>query len=230
MVNRFLDLVNALVHTDDGGGEFPWWTSLLTPPVLITAAVVAVILIVAVVVIGRVLYRRVRSSPALADALLRARANYTEGPQQDVLKLRVRLREALDSGQAAVDLSLRSDGPQGDLSSLFRRIQREGAALESQLRLMESETDTTVLAQGIPVATRRVDDVTALVRRLRGAVASDLGTLTDDSLNELRADVDREVAALHAGVQELQTLNGSDPNPDPGPFPSSGRPTEGDLR
>ncbi|MBU6512720.1 MAG: hypothetical protein KGR99_10475 [Betaproteobacteria bacterium] len=226
MVTELLTLANMLVHTDDGGGGFPWWTSLLTPPVLITTGIVVVVLIVAVAVTARVLYKRVRRSPALADALLRARANYTNGPQQDVLKLRVRLRDTLDSGQAAVDLSLRSTGPQGELPSLFRSIQREGVALESQLRLMESETDTSVLAQGIPVATRRVDDVTALVRRLRGAIASDLGALTDSSLSELRADVDREVAALHAGVQELQSLNGSDQTA----LPSTDRPTQRDQR
>lgn len=203
-------MVNALVRTDDGGGGFPWWTSLLTPPVLITIAILVVVLIVVVAVIGRMFYKRVRRSPALADALLRARASYTDGPQQEVLKLRVRLRDTLDSGQAAVDLSLKSAGPQGELPQLFRRVQREGVALETQLRLMESENDASVLAQGIPVATRRVDNVASLVRRLRGAVASDLGELTDGSLNDLRADVDREVAALHAGVQELQSLNGSD--------------------
>lgn len=202
-------MVATLVRTDDGGG-FPWWTSLLTPPVLITLAILVVVVVVAAIVTVRVVFKRVRRSPALASALLRVRADYTNGPQQEVLKLRVRLQETLDSGQAAVDMSLKSDGPQGELAQLFRRIQREGVGLESQLRLMESENDSRVLAQGIPVATRRVDDMAALVRRLRGAVASDLGQLTDGSLNDLRADVDREVMALHAGVQELQSLNGSD--------------------
>ena len=219
-------MVNTLVRTDDGGGGFPWWTSLLTPPVLITLAILVVVLIVAAAVIGRVLYKRVRRSPALADALLRVRAGYTDGPQQEVLKLRVGLRETLDSGQAAVDLSLKSDGPQGELPQLFRRIQREGVGLEAQLRLMESENDPAVLAQGIPVATRRVEDVTALVRRLRGAVATDLGELTDDSLNGLRSDVDREVAALHAGVQELQSLNGSDPSTGSVALPAPDRPAK----
>ena len=217
-------MVAALVRTDDGGGGFPWWTSLLTPPVLITFAIILVVIVVAVVVTGRVLYKRVRRSPALADALLRVRADYTGGPQQEVLKLRVRLRETLDSGQAAVDMALKSDGPQGDLPLLFRRIQREGVALEAQLRLMESENDSGVLAHGIPVAARRVDEVTALVRRLRGAVASDLGELTDGSLNDLRADVNREVAALHAGVQELRSLNGSDLTTGSAQLPAPNRP------
>lgn len=221
-------MVDALLHADDSGGGFPWWTSLLTPPVLITLAIIIVVIVIIVAVIGRVLYKRVRRSPALADALLRVRADYTDGPQQEVLKLRVRLREALDSGQAAVDLSLKSDGPQGELPQLFRRIQREGVGLEAQLRLMESENDPAVLSQGIPVATHRVDQVTALVRRLRGAVASDLGELTDGSLSDLRTDVDREVAALHAGVQELQSLNGSDISTDSPALPASSRPSKGE--
>jgi hypothetical protein len=45
------------------------------------------------------------------------------------------------------------------------------------------------------------------VHRLRSAVATGLAGLTDDSLTALRSDMDREVAALHAGVEELHALN-----------------------
>jgi hypothetical protein len=93
---------------------------------------------------------------------------------------------------------------------LFRRIQEEGVALDLQLRLMESETDSAVLAEELPAAGHRVDQVVGLVRRLRSAVASGLTGPTDVTLTTLHSDVDREVAALHAGVQELQRLNRSD--------------------
>lgn len=223
-------MVGASLRTDDGGGLFdlPWWTSLLTPPVMITAAVLLVAVAAAVLVTARILYKRARRSPALADAVLRVRAAATGGPQQEVLQLRIRLREALDSGQTAIDLSLKGDGPTGELPQLFRRIQREGVALEQQLRLMESETDRAVLAQGVSLATRRVDQVAGLVRRLRGAIALDLGELTDGSLNTLRDDVDREVVALHAGVQEMQSLNGSVPSSAPVSEPEKTRPTAGE--
>jgi hypothetical protein len=75
---------------------------------------------------------------------------------------------------------------------------------------MESETDVAALATELATADRRVDQVADLVKRLRGAVAAGLGEVSDDAIDALHADVDREVAALHAGVQELRTLNQRD--------------------
>ncbi|MFF1634192.1 hypothetical protein [Leifsonia sp. NPDC058248] len=183
--------------------------------IAITFAVVMLAIAVTVVVIARRIYLRIRRSRPLAGAVLRTRARFSYGPQQRVLRLRVRLQETLDSGQAAIDLAVRSEGPKGELPRLFRRIQTEGIALESQLRLMESERDSAVLAAELPVVTRRVDELTGLVRRLRSAVASGLGELSDDTLSALHSDVDREVAALHAGMQELHALNGTDGSPEP---------------
>lgn len=179
--------------------------------VLITLGTITLVAVVAFTIIVRALYKRVLRS----RALLRGRARIGWGPRHEVVKLRLRLRDTLDSGQAAVDLAIRGDGPRGELPRLFRRIQSEGIALDSQLRLLASETDPGVLAEGLPVARRRVEQVATAVRGLRSAVAAGLGDLTDDSLSELRSEVDREVAALHAGVQELRTLNGSDGLTDP---------------
>lgn len=178
--------------------------------ILLTLAIIMLAGILTFWVIARALYKRVRRSRVLTGAMLRTRARLSRGPQHEILKLRLRLEEALDSGQAAVDLALRSAGPSGELPRLFRRIEEEGGTLDAQLRLMASETDSAVLAEGIPVAGRRVDQVAGLVRRLRSAVAAGLGDLTDDTLTTLRSDVDHEVAALSAGVRELRTLNGYD--------------------
>lgn len=179
--------------------------------VLITLGTIILAAIVAFTVIVRALYKRVLRS----RALLSGRARIGWGPRHEVVKLRLRLRDTLDSGQAAVDLAISGDGPRGELPRLFRRIRSEGIALESQLRLLASETDPGVLAEGLPVARRRVEQVATAVRGLRSAVAAGLGDLTDDSLSTLRSEVDREVAALHAGVQELRALNGSDGLADP---------------
>ena len=183
----------------------------LLTSVFITLAVIIFVVIGTFAFVVRMAYKRIRRS----RALLRARARFSWGRQHEVLKLRLRLKENLDSGQAAVDLALRSGGPRGELTRLFRRIRSEGATLESQLQLMASECDSVVLAEGIRVAGRRVDQVAGLVRRLRTAVAAGLGDLTDDTLATLRSEVDREVAALHAGVQELRALNGNDGLSDP---------------
>jgi hypothetical protein len=178
--------------------------------VLLSLAFICLLSIVTVAVIVRLLYKRIRRSRALTGAVLRTRAGFSWGPRQRVLKLRVQLKEILDSGQAAVDLALRSDGPRGELPRLYRRVQSEGVALESQLRLMESENDPAALADEMLLASRRVDEMAGLVRQLRSVVATGLGGVTDDTLTALRSDVNREVAALHAGAQELHTLNGND--------------------
>ena len=179
--------------------------------------------IVALVLIIRTLYRRIRRSHAVGGAVLRTRARVSRGPQRTILALRVRLEQSLDSGKAAVELAARSGGPRGELPRLFRRIEQEGVAMDLQLQLMESEADATVLAADLPVATTRVEEVVALVRRLRAAVASGLSGLTDDTLTTLGTEMDREVAALHAGVEELRALNRRDAVDEPTARPSAER-------
>jgi hypothetical protein len=161
---------------------------------------------VALVLIVRAVYRRIRRSRRVDGAMLRGRARVSRGPQRRILDLRVRLDDALTSGRAAIDLASRSAGPHGELPGIFRRISDEGASLDAQLRLMESEIDRSVLTAELPAAAERVDQVEALVRRIRSAVASGLAGASDDGLTTLRADMDREVAALHAGVEELHAL------------------------
>ena len=192
--------------------------------VLSTLAIIMLAGAVTAAVILRMLYNRIRRSRVLSGAALRTRARITWGTQRDVLRLRVRLGEALDSGQAAVDLAVHSGSTGGELPSLFHRIQREGISLDSQLRLMESEADSAVLAQQMPAAIHRVDQVAGMVRRVRSAVATGLGDRTDDSLTMLRSDIDLEVAALQAGVQQLHALNTSYGLPEPHGRPSSDRP------
>jgi hypothetical protein len=133
----------------------------------------------------------------------------------------VRLKETLESGEAAVDLAVQRSVPSGELPRLFRRIKTEGATLESQLRLLESEYDVRVLAEALPAARYRVDQVAHLVRHLRSAVGSGLGYDSDASLTTLRSDVDREVTAVRAGVQELQELNRRSGYAVPGRQPST---------
>ena len=178
--------------------------------VLVSLLAMVAVSITVVVLVVRAVVKRVRHSRALAAATLRTRARFSPGPNGKVLKLRVRLDEALASGRAAVDLAARGDGPRGELPELFRRIEHEGAALDLQLRLMESEIDSAVLSAELSAAGHRVEQVAALVGRLRSAVAAGLAGVTDDTLTTLHSDVDREVAALRAGVEELRTLNQHD--------------------
>lgn len=183
-----------------------------------------VLSITIVVLVVRAVVRRIRRSRALAGRALRTRARFTTGPRGQVLRQRVRLADALESGRAAVELAGQGAGPRGELDRLHERIRHEGESLDRQLQFMESETDQGVLAHDLPVAEGRVDQVVALVRRVRSAVGAQLDGLTDDSLAALRADVDREVTALRAGVEELRTLNAShDGFAGPAPDPSTRR-------
>jgi len=184
--------------------------------VFLALATIVVVSVGVTVVVARMLYLRLRlrlrlrRSRALSGAALRTRASVSRGPQREVLRLRIRLGDTLGSGQAAVDFALGSDGLRGELPGLFRRIQAEGAALDAQLLLLTSETDDVALAAELPVARRRVDEVAGLVHRLRATLASGRGNLTDDALLALRAEVDREITAVDAGIQALHTLNRHD--------------------
>ncbi|MEL4317571.1 hypothetical protein WJX64_00990 [Leifsonia sp. YIM 134122] len=177
---------------------------LLSLALIVTASVTTIVLVV------RAVYRRIRRSRALNGAVLKGRASLSWGPQRKVLALQLQLNDALDSGRAAIDLAVRTNGRRGELPRIFRRIEAEGVALQSQLRLMETETDAAALAEELPAAGLRVEQVSEMIRRLRASVAAGLGDPTGDSLVALRAEVDREVAALHAGVEELRNLNAVD--------------------
>jgi hypothetical protein len=178
--------------------------------VLFALLIIMAISLATVFFVVRAIARRVRRSRAIGGAVLRARAGVSSGSRGKVLRLRVRLHDTLDSGRAAVEVAGRGQAPRGDVDGLFRRIRQEGEALDLQLRLMESETDAAVLAGQLPAAGRRVDQVADLIRRLRTAVASGLSDVSDDALSTLHTDVEHEVIALHAGVQELRTLNQRD--------------------
>lgn len=192
--------------------------------ILLALAAIMVVSTVTVIVIARLLYRRVRRSRALNGAVLRVRTRVSVGPQHEIFRLRLRLRESLASGQAAVELAAQGPGPHGELQRLLGRLQGEGRRVESQLLLLASERDPVALAETLPVAGRRVDQVTDLVRRVRSVVAAGLGGHTDDTLTTLRADVDREITAVSAGIAELHALSlldGSAPEPDRTGYPAA---------
>jgi hypothetical protein len=192
--------------------------------VLVVLALICMGSILAAAVMARMLYTRIRRSRSINSTLLRARTSLSWGQRHEVLRLRLRLNEALAGGQAAVNLAAASGATRGELPRLFRRIESEGVTLEWQLRLMATEADPVILAEGIPVARRRVELVAGLVRRLRSVVADGLGELSDDALTRLQSDVDREVTAMNAGLQELRTLNRNDALFDPHRQPAMDRP------
>jgi hypothetical protein len=202
--------------SDPGPGGIPQPRGFQDIPEAIAVSVLAEVLLalagimlvstVAVVVVARVIYTRIRRSRLIGDSVLRARATLTIGRTHEVLRLRVRLSEALSSGRAALDLARTSGQPTGELQRLFERIRSEAAAVDAHLALLMSERDAPVLSEAIPAAGQRVDQIRSLVRRLRSSVAAGIGGVTDDALAGLSVDVDREIAALDAGLRELHSL------------------------
>lgn len=178
--------------------------------VLAVIVLLSIGVLVAFGLVVRAVVRRIGRSRAVGGAALRARARVALGQQRTVLRLRVRLDDSVRSGRAALEVAAHGNGHRGELPRLFRRIADEAAVLDLQLRLMESETDARALADELPAAGARVDHVEGLVRRVRQAVASGLAGASEDTLSALGADVDREVAALHAGIEELQRLTRRD--------------------
>ena len=185
---------------------------------------------ITVVVVGvRMLYLRVRRSRALKSAALRTRMQLSWGPRREVMRLRTRLDDTVASGQAAMALVARGEVSRGELPRLFRRIQAEAGVLESQLRLMATEVDPEVLADELPLARRRVDLVAGLVRRVRSVVSDSLAAASDNALAMLQSDVDREVIALRAGLEELHALSRDESLYGPESLPMTARPNRGEL-
>lgn len=178
--------------------------------VLISLVAIAALSAVTFFLIVRMLYRRVRRSRTVNGAVLKSRAQFSRGPRRQVFALQSQLDEAIDSGRAAIELAVRSNGRRGDLPRLFRRIEAEATVLRAQLHLMESETDPGALTDALPAAGLAVDQISDMIRDMRASVADGLGDPTGAALSSLRAEVDLEVAALHAGLVELAHLNGGD--------------------
>jgi hypothetical protein len=186
--------------------------------IMLALASIVVISTVSVIVMVRMLFRRIRRSRTVTSSVLRTRALISVGRQHEVHTLRLRLADTLASGRAALDLAGANGSQLGELQRLYARIRSDATTLDAQLLLLLSERDSVVLAESIPVAGRRVDQVAWLVRRLRSAVAAGLGDRTDDSLATLTDDLDREIVALDAGLRELHTLNGHEPRSVSNPF------------
>jgi hypothetical protein len=182
--------------------------------VLISLLAIAALSVITVVLIVWALVRRIRRSRTVNTAVLKGRAHLSHGPRRRVFALELQLGQALDSGRAAIDLTVRSNGRRGELPRLFRRIEAEGSTLQTQLRLMESETDAGMLAESVAVVAPRVDQVSDMVRRLRASLTTGLGDPTGATLATLSADIDLEVASLQAGLVELANLS-SDERYDP---------------
>jgi hypothetical protein len=127
------------------------------------------------------------------------------GPRREVAYLRRELAEAITSTPQAVAMVKANAGVVGDLPALTRRLERVAVMLDAELRLLAGEPDQREVARLLPTARERVDDVTRAARGIRRAASAGLGAQSTADLRALTTDVEREVAAVAAGVQRLLT-------------------------
>jgi hypothetical protein len=125
------------------------------------------------------------------------------GPRREVAFLRRELAEAISSTPQALAMVKASAGVVGELPSLTRRLERVATTLDAELRLLAVEPDQREVAQLLPAARERVADVTRAARGIRRAAGAGLGAQSAADLRALTTDVEREVAAVAAGVQRL---------------------------
>jgi hypothetical protein len=128
------------------------------------------------------------------------------GPRREVAWLRRELAAATRAATEAVALVGTAGGVVGELPRLARHLGRVAGTLDAELRLLASEPDPAELVRVLPAARARVDDATRVARTIRRASSAALAAETATGLGPLQAEVEREVAALDAGIDRLLAL------------------------
>jgi len=177
-------------------------------------ALLFVVIPVVLFLLARSAYRRIRRDPRVnRAALLVQEKTSPPGPRRSLMHLRVRLGDAVTSARAAVTVIQTHGSVQGELASLVRRIDRVAAPLDAQLRLMQSEPDMRLLYEMLQPARARVEEIEGIVRHIRTAAYATLGGDMEGTVALITADVEREVAALQAGMHTLHALAMDAPAP-----------------
>jgi uncharacterized protein YneF (UPF0154 family) len=178
------------------------------------AAILFVLIPAVLFLVARSAYRRIRRDPRVNRTTLRIQEMTSQpGPRRSLMHLRLRLGDAVTSARAAVAVIQAHGSVQGDLASLVRRIDRAAAPLDAQLRLMQTEPDMRLLYELLQPARARVEEIERIVRHIRTAAYATLGGDMEGTVTQITADVEREVAALHAGMSTLHALAMDTPMP-----------------
>lgn len=166
------------------------------------------------VLLGRAAYRRVRRDPRWNRTTLAVREKCTvPGPRRDLVQLRLRLGDAVASARQSVAVIAAHGGVQGELMALVRRLDLVAASLDTQLHLMQSETNGPILRELIAPAHARVAEIEGIARHIRTAAYATVGDDMDYTVAAITADVEREVIALQAGVSTLRAMAMDQPAP-----------------
>ncbi len=198
------------------GSSFVGMADIVTVIIALLGAMAVVFVLIPIVMffLARSAYRRIRRDPRVnRTTLLIQEKTSPPGPRRSLMHLRVRLGDAVTSARGAVAVIQAHGSVQGELASLVRRIDRVAVPLDAQLRLMQSEPDMRLLYELLQPARARVEEIEGIVRHIRSAAYATLGSDMAGDVARITADVEREVAALQAGMSTLHALGMDTPAP-----------------
>lgn len=187
---------------EDGG--IPW--DRIPVQLYVAAAVIAVVAVLVAIVVGWVVWRRARRSPAWRAAKLHLQAELDPSPaRRAVARLRAELDQALAATDRAVAEAAAGGWAVADLPSLARRLDRVAGSLQAELTVLGREPDNTVVERSLTEAEGRVQRALDIATDLRQAAMTSMRRATDDDLVTLSDDADLETRALRAALDDLAT-------------------------
>jgi hypothetical protein len=175
-------------------------------------AVIAVLLLVLAAVAAVLLVRRVVRALGRHRATLTLQAALAPSPsRREVLRLRLRLQDEVTGVRRALRTLAVEGGATGELPRLARGIERSAAALDAQLRLLADEPHPGTVQELLPGVRSRAERLMLAAQHLRRAVFGQLGGWTAVDLDDLTAEVEREVEALASGMEAFRALAAGEP-------------------
>lgn len=164
--------------------------------VLLLAGSVAVAALV-VVRTRRAVGRAAPQARRMAESVaIRARSLTRGGVHGQVAALRSDLRGALAASRRVLESGVGEDTQLADATQLLGRLEGHAAELDSELQLLERETDLARVESRFEVAQERGERIIHLAASLRWAAQDRMHRFADDDLARLGAECEAEAGAL----------------------------------
>ncbi|WP_405581426.1 hypothetical protein [Streptomyces sp. NBC_01190] len=166
----------------------------------------------------------------MEDGRLRARRYTVVGPAGELVRLRLELRNSIDSTFQALEADGAEDASLAEAAGLLHRLSDHAFALDTELKMLEQEPDRARIANRLPDLTARAHSITRSADSLRWAAQDRARRFADDELSALTREVDLEAGALRhwAPVESgeareaREAREAGEVRPGPGPAPGSG--------
>ncbi len=191
-----------------GNGGVAWPSGSL----LITAAVIAVLCLLGAAFIGWRVYRRIRGSRAWAGGVTEIRAIATPpGPRRDVTRLRRELREEVEAADLMLSRAENGRLFTADARSLVDELKVNAAAIDENLRSIESYADPTHQRSALDIVVPQVDGLIRTSYLARQTLLQTEAADRERRLAALTERVGQQAAALkiyRQGAHELDIDHG----------------------